>query len=433
MGRIPKPIVGLIVLALGGCQKDGAASVPPEDRAPVVASQPRAAQVEAFVTGRGVAADEEQAYARAKSELALALLGDARWLAVMPTQLHDRANDPYQAVQAEGGWQVAVGLDEGRAATTLDAFSYAQPAFEAPDAWHDVLYQAFASHAANVTCERRFELFGVACDPSPTEEQDAALGSLARELAIDTVVQGGVPVDSEGTVLRPAKLLITWNGAPMSKVPLLVEQPDGSVVSALSDDAGQAVLPAEVGASWPGSMSVRVDAKRLMGPLEGQWTAPAVSVGPRSIDPRRWALVFEDGTRADDGFADGLRGALRESLGPEVALEPGVVRSLGEVGPAERARVLVSLADTMAGKLDVVVLVHAQSRFAGRAGGNRVWFEASARATVHEVWAAGELGREDIEVTASGVGDRRADAAAREKLAKETSGRVLGVLRPTSP
>ncbi len=432
MGRVRTPVVGLIVLALGGCQKDGTASVPPGAAVSATPAPAAHADVEAFVSGRGAGAQEEQAYVQATNQLAEALLGDARWLAVMPMQLHDRATDPYDAVETADGWEVAVGLHEGRAAATLDAFTYTQPTFEAPEVWQDILYQAFSSHAAKVTCEQRAALFAVACEASPTDEQDAALRSLAAGLSIGTVLRGGVPVDADGMVLRPVALLVTWNGAPVSGMPLVVGLPDGRTLWARADEAGQAVLPVEVGASWPGAVSVRVDVERFMGPLAVQWNGTPTSVEARSIDPRRWALVFDEGTDADDGFADGLRSALSSSLGPQVPLTPDAVRSLRAAGPAERARVLVSLADKMAGRVDVVVLVAAQSRFAGRAGGNRVWFEASAQASVHEVWGAGELGREDVEVTASGVGDGRANAAAREKLAKELSDRVLEVLKPGS-
>lgn len=412
---------------MAGCAKPKPAPVGP-DTTPVVAA-PQHADVQAFLSAKGRGADEAAAYASAQASLADTLLGDSRWIAVVPLALHDREQDPYDAVSTPDGWEVAIGLDEGRAATTLDAMTYAEPSFEGPEVWHDTLYQALATHAAKVVCERRASLYDVACDAPATEQEDAKLRALGDALQLVPVVQGGVPTDADGVVLRPGRVLVTWNGAPMSGVPLLVETPDGSRVDTQTDDGGVAQLPVVVGAAWPGNFSVRVDSGRLLGPLEELCTWPSLDVGPRALDPSRWALVFEDGTKADDAFGKTLAQSLGEALGAPVELDTNTSKALGKVGPAERARVLASLADAMAGKLDVVVLVKAQSRFASRAGGSRVWFEATSSVVVHEVWGAGELGREDVEASASGLGDRRADDAVRRKLAEQTSNRVLSVLR----
>lgn len=412
---------------MAGCSKPKPAPEPPEP-APSVAA-PQHADVKAFLAATGTGADEATAYASAQASLAEALLGDSRWLAVVPMTLHDRERDPYDAVSTPDGWEVAIGLDEGRAATTLDAMTYAKPSFAGPEVWHDTLYQALATHAAKVVCERRASLYDVACDAPATEQEDAQLRELGDGLQLAPVVQGGVPTDSDGVVLRPGRVLVTWNGAPMDGVPLVVQTPDGNQVDTQTADGGVAELPVPVGVAWPGNFSVRVNSGRLLGPLEETCTWPSLDVGPRALDPTRWALVFEDGTKANDAFGKTLAKSLGDALGTPVELDANTSRTLGKVGPADRARVLVSLADAMAGTLDVVVLVKAQSRFASRAGGSRVWFEATSSVVVHEVWGAGELAHEDIEATASGVGDRRADEAARRKLAEETSNRVLSVLR----
>lgn len=412
---------------MAGCSKPKPAPVVPDATPPAAA--PQHADVKAFLTASGQGADEAAAYASAQASLADALLGDSRWLAVVPMTLHDREQDPYDAVSTADGWEVAIGLDEGRAATTLDAMTYAKPSFEGPEVWHDTLYQALATHAAKVVCERRASLYDVACDAPATEQEDAQLRELGDGLQLAPVVQGGVPTDADGVVLRPGRVLVTWNGAPMDGVPLLIETPDGSRIDTRTDSGGLAQLPVPVGAAWPGDFSVRVNSGRLLGPLEETCTWPSLDVGPRALDPSRWALVFEDGTKSNDAFGKTLSKSLGESLGAPVELDANTSKTLGKVGPAERARVLASLADAMAGRLDVVVFVKAQSRFASRAGGSRVWFEATSSVVVHEVWGAGELGREDVEATASGVGDGRADEAARRMLADKTSTRVLSVLR----
>lgn len=411
-----------------GCSKPKPAVVNPEPMAPTTVA--RHAQVQAFVSGTGEGADELAAYESAQAKLAETLLGDARWLSFMPVTLHDRAQDPYEAVRTSGGWEVAIGLDEGRTATALDAMTYAKPTFEGPQVWHDALYQVLATHSAKVVCERRASLYSVACDAQPTEEDDARLQRLGDDLHLASVVTGGVPTDVDGMVLRPGGVVVTWNGAPVEGLPLEIERPDGSRVGARTNAAGVANLSIEVGSKWPGAVVVHVDGGRMVGPLDSQSTWPSLEVQARTLDARRWALVFEDGTKADDIFAKGLRAALRKDLGDPVTLDAKAVKALRTVGAAERARVLVVLADAMGGALDVVVLVKAESRFASRAGGSRVWFEASSQVVVHEVWGAGELGRGKVEATASGVGDRRADEAARRELAEKASQRVLSVLRP---
>ena len=428
MGRVRTAALIALALAFGACTPEKPTSVVPEPEP--AAAPPERAEVKAFLSGVGRGADESEAYASAQAQLAEALLGDARWLRFMPVSLHDRERDPYHAVQTPDGWEVAIGLDEGRAATTLDAITYAEPSVECPDAWHDALYQALATHAARVVCERRASLYAVACDAPPTDEDDARLRGLGEGLQLTPVVQGGVPTDPNGLVLRPGRVLITWNGAPMEGLPVVVETPAGNRVDARTSADGVVELPVRVGAKWPGTFGVRIDTGRMMGPLElaGQW--PTLRVSDRALDPHRWALVFESGTDADDAFGKTLRDTLGTKLGPPLALDAKAAKTVAEASPADRARVLAALGDSMAGRLDVVVLVRASSRFASRAGGSRVWFEATSRVVVQEVWSAGELGREDVEATASGVGDRRADEAARQKLAEETSRRVLSVLEP---
>ncbi len=425
MGRIRE--AALIGLCLVGCSKPKPAVVSPEPAAPVAAAEH--AQVQAFVSGVGEGADEQAAYESAQAQLAEALLGDARWLAFIPVTLHDRAQDPYEAVRTSGGWEVAIGLDEGRAATTLDAMTYVEPTFEGPQAWHDALYQVLATHAAKVICERRASLYSVACNAPPTEEDDARLRALGEKLQLATVLTGGVPTDADGMVQRPGRIAVTWKGAPLEGLPLELERPDGSRFGTVTDASGMASLSIEVGSKWPGTFVVRVDGGRMVGPLQSQASWPSLEVEARPLDARRWTLVFEDETQADDPFAKTLAAALRNDLGAPVKLDAKAIKALRTTGPAERARVLAMLADTMGGALDVVVMVKAQSRFASRAGGSRVWFEATSEVVVHEVWGAGELGRGTLEATASGVGDRRADEAVRLELAQKASQRVLAVLR----
>ncbi|MEM6296567.1 MAG: hypothetical protein AAGA54_35200 [Myxococcota bacterium] len=420
MGRVRKAASRLILaLPLVGCtpSTQPAATTPPTQPAAATPQPPPEAAVEGFVVGQGRGADEAEAYAQALAQLTEALLGDARWPAVVPVVVYDRNEDLYDVVTHDGTTRVAIGLTESRAATALGEFEYAKPAITGPEAWNDALYQAVASHAALVACQRRELLFGVRCQAPQTTEIDTQLSTIGAGVSLTPVIDGGVPVDAEGRTLRQARMLVLWNGAPTSGVPLQVAMPDGTTRTAVSDDAGEVDLPVNVGTAWPGAITTSVDPNALLGPLAEAWPSVSATAEARPVDPKRWALVLEGETPARGVFAQSLRGALEPTLGPPVRLSKRDVDALRSAGPADRARLLVALGDRFAGQLDVVVFASANARFASRAGGSRVWFEASGEVVVHEVWGAGELGRAKKDVTASGVGDRRAGDAARRKLA----------------
>ncbi len=433
MGRLREaaswliPALGLALLGCTPKAQPAVTAAPPE----TVAAAPQAppeATVEGFVVGRGEGADEAQAYGRALAQLTEALLGDSRWPAVVPVVVHDRSEDLYDVVTHEGTTRVAIGLTEGRAATALGEFEYAKPAITGPDAWKDALYQAVASHAALVACQRRELLFGVRCEAPQTTEIDAQLSTIGTGVSLAPVIDGGVPVDTDGRTLRQARMLVLWNGAPTGGVPLQVAMPDGTTKTMVSDDAGEIDLPVNVGTAWPGAIVTSVDPGALLGPLAEAWPPVSTTAKARPVDPKRWTLVLEGDTNARGVFAQSLRGALEPTLGPPVRLPKKDADALRAAGPADRARLLVALGDRFAGRLDVVVFASANARFASRAGGSRVWFEASGEVVVHEVWGAGELGRTKKDVTASGVGDRRAGEAARRKLAEEVGPATLTTL-----
>ncbi len=427
MGRIRTTTLGVIALGVLGCTKPATAVTKPPTTAAAGPEAPLT--VDAFVRGHGEGATEAEAYARALDQLAETLLGDAGWPRVVPVELHDRTRDPYGTRTDDSSVRVVVGLSKSRAAGVLAEFEYGRPSVAGPEAWRDTLYEGLTAHAALIACQRRESLFGVACDPAQTREVDARLADLTAGLAIVPLREGGVPVDSEGRALRGGRVLTLWHGVPVADVPLHVAFPERPVQSVASGAGGEVEIPIGVGTPWPGPVTLSFDAGALLGPL-ATTDAPAQHVlDSRAIDPRRWALVFEDGTAADGAFARSLRSVLEPTLGPPVTLPVGPSRALARADVAERARLLVTLADSMTGKVDVVVFARANTRFASRAGGSRVWFEASGHVAVHEAWGAGELGEQARDVTASGVGDRRAEQAAGQKLAEALADDVRASLR----
>jgi hypothetical protein len=78
------------------------------------------------------------------------------------------------------------------------------------------------------------------------------------------------------------------------------------------------------------------------------------------------------------------------------------------------------------------LVMDVDSEFASRMGAQRVWFEARGRATAFSAWTGRALGRVEAAVTESGVGEARADRAAREELGRVLVQRLFSELTPAS-
>jgi hypothetical protein len=87
---------------------------------------------------------------------------------------------------------------------------------------------------------------------------------------------------------------------------------------------------------------------------------------------------------------------------------------------------LSSLADRTAGHVDIVLLVEGRARFASRMSDTRVWYDAQGKLSAYNAWTGAVVATIETSVTASGVGDRRAEAAAREQLATALAELYLG-------
>jgi hypothetical protein len=106
---------------------------------------------------------------------------------------------------------------------------------------------------------------------------------------------------------------------------------------------------------------------------------------------------------------------------PAVELVQDTVRAIQTARPGALPGLLGDMADAWAGRVDRVVVIEVDSEYASRMGSRRVWYEARARGQVYDVWTGKQVAAVSETVTESGVGDDRADRAARARLADKVA------------
>ena len=410
---------------------------------------------DAFLHSAGTGVTFEEAYDDAAARLANAVYGspEAAALWAVPTvPLHDPDRDPMQQATAAGGRvRVDIGIGQERVEELLMTLLDQpwEPAVAAPLA--DVLRHAYRVHVDDFVCARRAALLAEACPQPPTRDELRAadgrvIEALAREVRLQPFYAGGVPVDAEQHPLRPIRAVAEYATANGTWVPLpalalrVTGVPDDALASALeategiTDDTGMVSLEFVAGARWPGKMYMVVDMEQLLGPLArlpgASWPAIEVALRSRTPGMRRWSVVAMErvqGQAVHDGvFAASLSKAMRaRGMGAMVALPAEIVHTLQAASPGELVGALPALADTFAGRIDALVVVDLDSEYASRMGSHRVWYEARGRAQVFDVWTGERLRSEEATVTASGVGDERADRAARTQLAEQLASQIL--------
>lgn len=410
----------MAALALGvlACDRPGVGT-----RAPAADGQPGGAEADAsaFLFAEGTGATEEDAVAAARQAMLVALLGDAGWGALTRLELQRPA--PTTTVEASGRIRAQLRVARVDAAALMSAFEEAEPSIVGPAAWRDVIYPYLRAHVAAHACEQRQRLFAATCDTGDTAEVDDALALLTTEVELSPPFPDGIPADTEGRLLRPASVYVLWRGLPIADVPVIATSgPDGRALRATSDARGVAIVAPE--AAHDGStLDVSIDAAALLGPRHGAWPQRPVKLVARAVDARRWALVV---LQRDAELATGLERRMTSRGAPTPA--PIAAKAAKEIASAEgdaRARRIVALADASSGRIDVVLVASAESRFAGRMGSSKSWSEASGRVQVHDAWTGRVLATIEDTKTASGVGDERASRAAQGELAEALADHLL--------
>ncbi len=425
-----RALVCVVVLAGAGCHSTAAALVvtPPEP--------PPGLGDDVFVQASGRGATEDQAYAAAQRALADAVLGDARWAELVSIDVHRRDGDPQLIERGDGEVEVALGLSRTRAAATLSAFEHGEPVVQGPPAWHDVQLAYLRAHVASHACARRIALFSSTCETDQTAEADAAMAELQQGLVLVSAYPDGVPVDVGGRPMRGPAVFVLWRGVPLAGMPVRLEAPaEVSVVDrrVLSDGQGQARFSLGHDAVLA-SVKIVVDGDALLGPSGDQALAAEVTLDTRPVANRRWGLVVShDGATSsgkDAAVAQIVARMEEAGLGAPASMDDAAVQTVLTTDGDGRGRALASLADTMSGRIDRLFVLSYQSRFASRMGGSRVWYEAHGSLEVRDAWTGQVLLELRERVEADGVGDTRADTAARRKLASALIDQALATLSP---
>lgn len=404
---------------------------------PATASSPLGPEV--LLTAKGQGAGENEAYAAARQALAAAVLGDAAWADVVAVDVHRRDVDPQRVTASPGGpMEVELGVSRERVAELLDALAEGEPAPQGPEAWREPLTLYLRAHAAARACLQRRALLAAACEVTPTTEVDAAVAELGRGLELIAAQPDGVPVDARGRALRSPTALVRWRGALLPGLPLRVEADDPAALAldqAMSDERGHASVTLADGAAMP-PLRLLVDGAALLGPHHDAAPRGAVRLEPRAVGLGRWALVVVRGAAAgasdDAGATVGarLRGG---GMGEPQSLPARDVAALRDAPADRRTPRITALADAMQGRLDLVLVLSYDTRFASRMGGGRLWYEAEGTLEAVDAWTGQVRAKASTRVEADGVGDERAAAAARRKLAEALAADVLASLRAAGP
>jgi hypothetical protein len=396
--------------------------------APVAAQPSAAPRASSFLEAVGVGATEVEAHAAALAGLAQALFGAAAWADVMRVDVYDPQTDPRRVQTSDSGvFEVTLGLSRSRAAAVLSAASMAQPQVTGPAIWRDTVYAFLYAHVGALVCERRRALFSVQCEPGDTTEADGALEAMARQCSLVGAYVGGVPLDTEGHLVRAPGIYALCDGVPVADVPVVASSGVSELrQSAQTDARGRAGFEAFARDLWTGPIRVGVDASAVLGPLHETWPNVEVILEARPIGSKRWTGLVSQGARADEGFSAALAEALESAgLEPPVSVRAEHASTLLQASAQSRPEVFSQVAEVLGGRVDLVLVSDVQSQFAARMGGSRVWYEARGVLFAHDAWSGRVLARVEATAEASGVGDARADRAARQKLAQMLAKRWL--------
>jgi len=431
--RISIAVAALLAL---GCPSGPSVSPTTTPAGDAAASASLGENVLVQASGRGP--DENEAYAAALHALGEALLGDAAWADVITIEVHRRDVDPQRVTLVQGGVEVTLGLPRERAAQVVQVLEDGMPEPRGPEVWQEPLSQYLRAHSVAQACRQRQKLFGVTCEPSPTDEADAVLAELSKGLVFVSAYPDGVPVDAKGRALREPTVFLQWRGAPLSGLPLRVEAEDPAVLAldqVVTNGFGQAEVGLIAGAKLT-SMRLVIDGEALLGPRRDSAPKAEIRIEPRAVGLGRWTLLVVHGASA--GSSDEAAAAVRSRLQGSGMGEPQLLDARDEAAlratPADRRpSKITALADAMAGRVDLLLLLSYDTRFVSRMAGGRLWYEAEGSLEAYDAWTGRVRAGTRAKVKADGVGDEGAAAAARKQLAEKLAADLVAALRNAGP
>ena len=198
----------------------------------------------------------------------------------------------------------------------------------------------------------------------------------------------------------PFRRYKTWMYEGGIATPMIVRYPKITPSDAVSHDVGHIIDLLPTCIDLAGTTYPAAHAGNVITPVAG-----------RSLKP-----VFA-GKLADILTARGAEKRL--------TIPADLARKLASASPEALAGNLPELADAWQGQVDVLIVADIDSDYASRAGTHRRWYEASGRVKTFDVWTGKELSTYEDTVTASGIGESRADRAARIRLADALAARLL--------
>jgi hypothetical protein len=400
--------------AIAGTQPDG--TTPDGQESPV----PPGGAVEVSGTG----ATETEAYDQALAMLEARIYGEDPWARELELPVHDRERDLFRREEAGNGRiRVVLGLQRERVEALLQELTTQPLPAAVPAALADALGSAHGLFMEALACQRRQELLGEQCEAPSREDIAAEVQAVARETRLRTRLTGGIPLDGGNRPLRPLEVVVERVSSrgvatPLPGVPVMAVQPDGvdalRDTAAVTDPAGQARFELRAGAAWPNGVRIALDAAAFLGPLAEMWPRSELAPAAHPASLKRWGLIVTERVQGNQArqavFAASLDRALRAGGNePMLALPDAIVRRIKAAAPNNLAKLLPTLADELQGRLD------------------RVWYEARGRAQVYDVWTGKRLAELQDAVTATGVGDERADQTARSDLAGKLAAELAKV------
>ncbi len=401
-------------------------------------------RVPAFIEASGEGATEAEAYDRAVAELEHTIYGDHGWSFELNVNIHDHDADlVYREETRDGQLRVIVGLERDSLGTVLAEIGEQDLTTGLPASLAVAFAPAYQMHLDRYVCERRQALLSEDC-VAPREQDIAdSIADVARSIELSGLYLGGLPLDANSEPLRPVVIQAErvepdGHRIPLSDVPLIASQPDGRDVLQSDEEVtgadGRVRFEFLARQPWPArGLVITLDRERLLGPLASYCPPVEFSLAARAIGLKRWSLIATErvqGQQVEDGV---FRAALENSLqrggaDPRVVLAPDTAELLSHADPTELAQALPELAEVWRGRIDILVVADLDSEYASRMSTYRVRYEARGSAMVFNVWTGERLDTIETTVTASGVGEARADSAARAELAETIAAQMKRVV-----
>lgn len=415
----------LPMLVLAACGTSGAAGGRTDSVAP---PGPDAMAFSASAT----APTEEQAYALARRRLLASLLADEALVATHPLSerlalaIHVPTSDPLRHVRGADGIQTEIGLSRASLRSVfgrLDTALATTPEPSEGPALDRAIHTLRVATLRRASCLRQRQLVpDLPCEPVDLAPDRQRVEEMLAAVRLHPVYADGIPTKHRSWLRSLAvrvSLAESEGERPLPGIPLRIQSSDGSrPVVARTDPSGIAQQPIPKGTPISTTWTVSLDLDELLGP--GAKVAPPAptTVRGRPIGLARSAVVHAPGKPPALETGRALVAALAGHITHPLVLADVDARELAECSIEKLKETAPKAAERMAGALDTILLLDAESEFASRMGTERVWYEARGTLRVVDAWSGELVSEVSATVTEAGRGDERAECAARESLGR---------------